>query len=278
MTEPAATLPSFERPPVVEVLFGAQFESIVGLRAAHLGLLWERLNQDGRDYSVLEEYVPLDPVIEHFGPQPPRPPFQVEILDNPPVPRVFISNSGRTSIWQVQANRAMYSWVRANPAVKYPRYPAISATFNELFREFCEFLDVRGLQQPRIRQAELAYINVLPAGEGWTSPAQIERVIQMWQQREDGRHLPEVEDIRFLQRHLVRDEEGVYARLYVGMEPTEGPDDKGGLRLSLTVRGRPRGEGLSGLGSFMDNAHEVIVRTFAAVTTEQMHERWGRVT
>jgi uncharacterized protein (TIGR04255 family) len=278
MTESAGVLPSFERPPVVEVLFGVQFESIVGLRAAHIGLLWERLNQDGRDYSVLEEYVPLDPVIEHFEPQPPRPTFEVQILDNPPVPRVFISNSSRTSILQVQANRIMYSWARANPNVKYPRYPKVSATFKELFGEFNRFLEDRSLQQPRIRQAELSYINILPAGEGWSSPAQIERVIQMWQQREDVEYLPEVENVRFLQRHLVKDGEGVYARLYVGMEPTEGPDDKGGLRLSLTVRGRPRGEGLSGVGQFMDNAHEVIVRTFAAVTTEQMHELWGRVT
>jgi uncharacterized protein (TIGR04255 family) len=277
MTESAAPLPSFERPPVVEVLLGAQFEQIAGLKAAHLGLLWERLNQGGEDYSVLEEYLPLDPTIEHFEPQPPRPPFEVKVFDNPPVPRVFISNSARTSILQVQADRLMYSWTRADPATKYPRYPTISANFNRLYREFSRFLRDRMLEEPRLRQAELTYINLLPVGEGWSSPAQIERVIQMWQQRDDG-SLPEVEDVRFLQRHLIRDQAGVYARLYVGMEPTDGPDDKGSLRLSLTVRGRPRREGLSGLSNFMDNAHEVIVRTFAAVTTEQMHELWGRVT
>jgi len=129
----------------------------------------------------------------------------------------------------------------------------------------------------RVRQASLAYLNILPAGEGWSSPAQIERVIQMWHQEEAGL-LPEVEDVRFLQRHLLKDEEGVYGRLYVGMEPTEASEDKPGLRLSLTVRARLRGEGLSGVISFMDNAHEIIVRAFAAVTTEQMHELWGRVT
>ncbi len=86
MTQSAAALPSFDRPPVAEVVLDVQHEPIIGLRAAHLGLLWERLNESGQDYSVLEEYLPFEPAIEHFEPEPPRPPFEVRVVDNPPVP------------------------------------------------------------------------------------------------------------------------------------------------------------------------------------------------
>ncbi len=75
----------------------------------------------------------------------------------------------------------------------------------------------------------------------------------MWQHQDEAEPLP-VEDVRFLQRHLLKDEEGVYGRLYVGMEPRETPEGRPGLQLSLMVRGRPRGEGLSGVRSFMDSA------------------------
>jgi uncharacterized protein (TIGR04255 family) len=277
MTQSAAALPSFDRPPVAEVMLDVQLEPIGGLRAAHLGLLSERLNEGGREYPVLEEYLPFEPVIEQFEPQPSRPPFEVKVIDNPPVPRVFMSNQARTSILQVQADRFMYSWSRADPSAQYPRYPKLRDEFTDLYTAYFSFLEDRAIGQMRVRQVSLAYLNILPAGEGWTSPAQIERVVQMWHQGE-AELLPEVEDVRFLQRHLLKDEEGAYGRLYVGMEPTETPEGKPGLRLLLTVRGRPRGEGLSGVGNFMDNAHEIIVRAFAAVTTKQMHELWGRVT
>ena len=48
------------------------------------------------------------------------------------------------------------------------------------------------------------------------------------------------------------------------------------LRLTLSARSRPQGKGLSDLRDFLDRAHEDIVRGFAAITTSEMHELWGR--
>lgn len=46
--------------------------------------------------------------------------------------------------------------------------------------------------------------------------------------------------------------------------------------MTLTFRGRPQEYSLPGIMAFFDDAHERIVRTFAAATTSEMHEVWGR--
>jgi hypothetical protein len=48
------------------------------------------------------------------------------------------------------------------------------------------------------------------------------------------------------------------------------------LRLSLTARGRPQQEGTAGVLQFLDLGREYVVRTFAAITTSEMHEVWRR--
>jgi hypothetical protein len=48
--------------------------------------------------------------------------------------------------------------------------------------------------------------------------------------------------------------------------------------LNLTARGAPIGSGLAAVRAFADLAHEWIVRGFADLTTQEMHQAWGRVT
>jgi hypothetical protein len=50
------------------------------------------------------------------------------------------------------------------------------------------------------------------------------------------------------------------------------------FQLTLTVRGAPQTGGLDGALAFCDFGHEVIVRSFAELTTPKMHAKWERQT
>ncbi|MEL6340790.1 MAG: hypothetical protein AAFQ65_12840 [Myxococcota bacterium] len=54
---------TFANPPIVEMVLGAQFEPIVELRNAHLGLFAEGLSGDWR---MLDELSPLPTALEEF--------------------------------------------------------------------------------------------------------------------------------------------------------------------------------------------------------------------
>ena len=78
---PTNTPVKFDRPPVVEVACGILFGTTVPLRAAHIGLYWQRIRNE---FPRIEEAPPLSPVIEtqagvgiDFGPRffGPLPPF-----------------------------------------------------------------------------------------------------------------------------------------------------------------------------------------------------------
>ena len=66
-------------------------------------------------------------------------------------------------------------------------------------------------------------------------------------------------------------------RLHVALEPRFLADGETLIyRLSLTARGAPLGKGFLGVVKFFNLGREYVVRGFASVTTEKMHEKWGR--
>jgi hypothetical protein len=48
------------------------------------------------------------------------------------------------------------------------------------------------------------------------------------------------------------------------------------LRLDLTVRGKPAEETVDSALAFLDDGRSAIVKSFAELTTPEMHEQWGR--
>lgn len=66
-------------------------------------------------------------------------------------------------------------------------------------------------------------------------------------------------------------------RLHVELRPgTRKSDDAKLFVLTLTARGEPPSPDAAGLLAFHDLGHEWIVRGFTDLTTERMHEEWGR--
>jgi len=247
-----------------------QLDPLPAVRAAHLGLLWAEFREE---FPNLDEQLPLDALEEQFEPGK-LPVFQIQIMGPPQVPRLWFISADQTRLLQVQQDRFLHNWRRVGPGADYPRYEQLREDFETHFQTFASFVSQRGLGKPRIRHAEISYINQLQPGEGWTDQGDLDRVIRMWSPTyEPGLLEGRPEDVRVAQRHLITDAEGPYARLYVAVEPVLG----GALVLNLTVRGCPRGSSLKSSLEFFDMGREKIVKGFTAVTTAEMHELWGRI-
>src|SRR5438093_1076973 len=62
-----ASFPDFERPPVVEVALSVSFDTLAGLTAADLGVLWH-LHYKPRGFRWTQDQPPVRVVPEQFGP------------------------------------------------------------------------------------------------------------------------------------------------------------------------------------------------------------------
>jgi uncharacterized protein (TIGR04255 family) len=271
MTRPPG-LPDFDDPPVSEVLLDAALDPLPLVRNAHLGLFWAEHLRD--EYPLLQEQPPLALNEETFAVEPRVIEFSLD--QAVPVMRQWFISVDGSRLLQLQQDRFIQNWRRRSPQADYPRYESLRDSFERYFTTYSDFLASNDLGAATIRQAEVTYINQLQPDEVWQSQSDLGQVLRSWKPdfgTEDLLTDP-VEDVRLAWRHIITDDTGPYARLYVSVEPVIG----GGLLLQLTVRGKPRDGSLKTTMAFFDMGRERIVKAFAAITTEAMHRRWERKT
>jgi len=269
-------LPEFDRPPVAEVALGVQFLPLPSLRAAHLGLLWERYKND---YPGLEEHPQLDSAIEQFDEIYIERTLDVRVLDAPPVPRCWFLTPERNRLIQIQQDRLIHNWRRVMSAPTYPRYETLRASFASHFTTFIKFVEEEDLGRVNVNQVEITYVNRLRLGEGWTRLGELHKVIRMWKPNYGVGLSGEPENVRLTERHVLSNDQGPFGRLHIAVDPVVSRDDgEMALLLTLTVRGRPMGTGLHDILNFLDMGRIVAVKAFGAVTTDQMHQIWGKAT
>lgn len=272
MTKP---LPEFENPPVVEVALSVQFEALAGLRTPQLGLLWQEFRNR---FPITEEHPPLDAVLERFG-IPPTPNIaRFQMLTSPPVPRCWFLNREGTELVQVQQDRFVHNWRKVGDTDTYPRYDHVKSTFENELRCFDKFLAHHQIGELNPNQCEITYVNHITSGEGSKHHGQLGDVFTFFAPRYTDEFRPIPEDGRFSLRYVIPYGPGEPAgRLHVAVEPAyRSADDVPMFALTLTARGRPLADGVPGVLGFLDVGREWIVRTFASITTPQMHTIWRR--
>ncbi len=273
---PGSVLPSFAEPPVAEVSLTVQFERLAGFRLSYVGLFLDALDIEGQRFVRVTEDWPDEPVVETFGSPLDRPRYEVRLVDAPIAAQALAETKDGGFRLSLQADRLSFQWRRPEtPDTAYPRFPQIAHRFAQVFAAFREFVDTRGLGEVSITQAEVGYVNRLVAGMGWSTPSELSKVVRMWKPVTGGR-LPPLEDAHFAQRHLLSDDTGPYARLYITLDTQPGRHGTTDLRLALTFRGKPRTQGDDELMMFLEEGHSTIVWGFTEVTTSAMHEVWRR--
>ncbi len=269
-------LPSFAAPPVVEVALGVQFEPLERLRS--LDMLSLRDSYKGK-FPKVQEHPPLPSVIEDFGP--PRAfrlEARLEMTDLPPVPRYWFLTETESELIQIQQDRFVHNWRKIGTGDDYPRYERIAATFQDEFLQFHEFVD-RGEFGPLVpSQCEVTYINHIESGVGWDRLGELGEILTVWRSQYSDPFLSEAENVVLSWSHVIPSESGAPAgRLRIMAEPAQRiSDGQPAYRLTLTARGHPFGNDMTGIRSFLDLGREWVVRGFASITTPKMHQIWER--
>jgi uncharacterized protein (TIGR04255 family) len=263
-------LPKFERPPVVEVAVGVQFRPLFGMRGLALAPLRERWRDE---YPNIEEQPPLVPTIE--GSPPLVPQFQFGVVPLPLTRQWFLNEAG-TQLVQVQPDRLLINWRAGfdDPPDEYPRYRYMRQTFVHRFGDLTQFVADENLGELEIIQTELSYINVVETGPD--DLGHIGRFLKPWSGT-GSHHLDEPEQARMTLTFLIPDVGQPPVRLYAEVNPAQRPSGEPVLFFTLTARGNPGGKSLDESLKFLDEVRKHLASTFVELTTESMHEVWGRV-
>lgn len=273
MVEPLSIpLPDYERPPVIEVIYGVQFEPLKEWRTPLIGTLWQAIKDD---YPKFKEMPVLAPVLERFDQTIPTEMAALELLDGPPLPRLFFLDSNENWVMQVQNDRFLHNWKRMKEEDIYPRFGSVSDRFFVAWEQFFRFLESQEVSAPNITQLEITYINHIPVEKGRTTIEEIEAdfLDVCWQKSHD--FLPPPETVTWTSSFLLPENKG---RLHISLRPAQRRKDKSPvLLLELTARGIPNSTEMASIRSWFAMGREWIVRGFADITRQNVQqERWGR--
>jgi len=100
----------------------------------------------------------------------------------------------------------------------------------------------------------------------------------LWTGHTAGHYPLEIEHATVRSRFVLREDGRPFGRAYVSFGPALlATQNQPIIRLEITVRGKPRDETIPEAFRLLDKEREVVLRTFAAVTTPEMWGVWGRI-
>jgi uncharacterized protein (TIGR04255 family) len=260
----------FRRPPVIETVLGVQFLPLRTLTMPYLGQYWAEVRSE---YPQAQVKPPLPQVIEEFPPAPVM--ANIEVSSEPEGRFWYISESN-TELIQLQRDRFIRNWRRAETDADYPRYETLRPRFEGDWLRFLSFLEREGLGRPEVNQCEVTYINHIDLGLGWETFKDLSGVLKILAPSRPGDFLPVPEMVLANARYLMPDGKG---RLHVAAQPAI--PRRGGkpvVQLTLTARGAPRSSETGDILAWLDLGHTWIVEGFADITNEELQTKvWERL-
>jgi uncharacterized protein (TIGR04255 family) len=265
-----ATLPSFTKPPVDEVVLGVQFESPPTYRAVDLARVWELYRSE---FPIIQEVPRLEPQFEIFGGDP-SVGLRINFGASPLRARSWFVSSDGNKLIQFQDDRFLLNW-RKHPngraaGQEYPRFEPIFASFSDCLARLEALFAAEFGEKLKVNQAEVSYINLVVFSEGlneentfkFFSPSPI---------KSEGYSATVTEQV--LDPHTGQPIGRSYFELQGLVAQNSGTK---AARLSITVRGKPHGDQLQDAYSFLHMGREIIVTRFCDLTTQLAHDKWGR--
>jgi uncharacterized protein (TIGR04255 family) len=260
----AQPLPDYERPPVVEIVAAVQFRPLPKFAMPEIVAVSHAFD----DWRVIDAPEALPPIIE---PKPGDPPSQrMNLSLGMPPMRVILSVPSGRWLAQLQQDRIA---VQERKTKTRPSFKHAAPQLRKVARLASDALERELLDgEHRAELVEVIYENRIPAGEGWSGFAQLHKVLRAVSARAGAAPYAKIEQMNIgFSYPLFRDEEFA-GRLRVLGEPAivDGEDE---LRLRLISRRLVNGTALTDV---LEDCHADIVNCFTSVTTENMHEVWGR--
>jgi uncharacterized protein (TIGR04255 family) len=268
MTDEKTTGPVFDNPPVIETVLGVQFAPVRGLTSAHVGWFWKQY-LDGK-WEKIAEVVPLPDEFEGFEPIPAPVRFKIEPIRFPARLQISWANDGR--MIQIQPTRFHYNWNRVGG--EYPRYRRVRGEFDRYFETFRRFVAEAKLGEVVPNQWELTYIDSIPQGSLWTTPAGWHEVLPGLFPSQSPPGAVQAESFGGEWHYEIPPQLG---RLHVSVQLARvGDDPTPVLLVQSTARGPIGQGGVATLEDGLELGHRVAVDTFIDITSDKAHGVWGR--
>lgn len=261
----------YDRPPVIERVIGVQFDALKNLSTGYFGKYWNTLNQN--EWSVSTDAQELPPQYERFGSDGlfPLDPHTLQLqFSQAPRLRVQIRNAANDRLIQLQNGRLHLNWLRANEAADYPRYPQIKREFLEHWLRFQEFVDQCQIGKLKPNQWEVTYLNHIPQGTIWNSPADWNFFKPLNSVKPEG-DLHQLQNFNGEWSYEIPDQKG---RLHIRWQHTTRNEQKL-IVITMTARG-PLVHGTADeLSEGLDCGRRHIIESFAALMDDKANAYWG---
>jgi uncharacterized protein (TIGR04255 family) len=263
-----AGMSEFVNPPIVELVFSAQFSPLIKLSAGHFGLFWKEL---GDDWTVPGDAPPIPDQFELFD-RPRAAGVRLQFTSAPFPQRFTLGHTCKDRLVQIQSTRFCLNWRKRDQS--YPSYTKLIGEFDEIFRRFTDFVDRERIGPVSVNQWELTYIDAFSKGEYWETPAD-------WTSFLPGlfHELFQTDGMDIALEH--RQAEWSYeivpkrGRLHISAAAgrVEG-DTRDAVLLTTTVRGPVGKEGAESLRAGLDLGHGIASEAFLRVVSPEAKKRW----
>lgn len=275
MTATNRALPSFRKPPLTEVALAIQWEPLPNIGVHHLGLLWQQFRDR---FPTVQHQGELSPMMERAGTSGAMNEPQIQFA-RAPVPRLWFLDTNERELLQIQRDRFARNWRKIQTGDVYPRYENhIRPSFESDFNTVVQFFRDQRLGELAPNQCEVVYVNHIEPAAPWSTHAELGQIFS------SGIALPALscgakpEQGQFELVYSLSNEDDEFAgRLRVSCTPgTRQADGAPIYQVRLAARGWPIGPDIAGALKFLDFGREKIVRTFAEITSTEMHKVWER--
>lgn len=254
-------LPKYNNPPVIETVVGVEFEPIHSWQIPHFGLFWNRIRSNYQRFSVQP---PLPEQVEKFGNE--RNTLTISLNPHPNARCWFFDKNGNWLL-QLQNNRFLSNWKRIGSS--YPDYKGFYERFEKEWNRYKEFLTAEKLEQPKLLQCEVSYINHIEVDINFDDLGEI---FPVWAGFEKDGFLPMPEAIAINTVYIIPENQG---RLYIAMQPVvRNSDIKTVIQLSVNAKVKIASN--QEMKEAIDLAHNWVVSGFTDFTSDKMHKFWQK--
>jgi len=249
-----------------EVVVGVQFAPPANYSSVLAKDVWELFKER---YPNVQDHPPLEPSFETFGGSNPQPGWRFSFGTGPIRARLWFISNEQDHLIQFQEDRLLLNWRRRPKAQGYPRFEGIADSFERHLNSLQRLFEASLKTSLDINQAEISYINIIPVPKY----SAVGEWLRFW-----GFENIDIEGLALNFAEVVNGADGKpCARLTHELQSVITNDGNvRALRLSLTFRGKPTGNGISEAMSLIRAGRAKIVTRFAELTTDSAHKTWER--
>ena len=226
------------------------------------------------EFERVQEQPALQPFYEVFGASgSPGIQIKLELVVGALRNRYWFLGPDDRELIQFQHDRFIHNWRKvADANNEYPRFEPILTKFEGELGKLDGYFKKMGWGPIVPNQCELIYVNQMPLVDQYGKPLSP----SFYFRRLDVSLIGDVDEfgLRLQQKLMGPDGKSPIGRLYVEANTQGG--DPSHVALNFTARGAPSSGTIAGALAFLTAQRDLIVRTFAEITSDDAHRIWGR--